>query len=319
MQRRRWLFSLIILGGIVLGLLTPAGIHAQSTTINQTDYQAILNRLHTLLDNADSSNFATTKEELDTLAQQLREIEQVTLDNGQTIPVDHRDLADALEEATTEDVSTLIEQIEAIQMGEVAQSQPPDEAILQDVLSRPEYEWEEDDRQNYLADLWTRLLRWLLNLIPEEAIGTPIFRYLIPGVGAIVLIAVFIYFLLNLYRSFSTETEANDAEDEGDEFLSADNALKRAQDLSHGGDYRTAVRYLYLSALLLLDERNLLRYDRSRTNREYLRSVAHRPELATILQDVVDIFDQVWYGYRPIEQNDYQHYESQVTKLKQLR
>ena len=75
--------------------------------------------------------------------------------------------------------------------------------------------------------------------------------------------------------------------------LTADAALQRAQTFSAGGDYRTAVRYLYLSTLLLLEERGLFRYDRSLTNREYLRRVAHDPTLSAILQDVVEVFDRV--------------------------
>jgi hypothetical protein len=45
---------------------------------------------------------------------------------------------------------------------------------------------------------------------------------------------------------------------------------------SSEGDYRTAVRYLYLSLLLLLEEHGLLRYDRPLTDREYLQASRSR-------------------------------------------
>ena len=115
-------------------------------------------------------------------------------------------------------------------------------------------------------------------------------------------------------------TEADIAsEAEGGEILTADMALKKAQQLSSGGDYRTAVRYLYLSSLLLLDERGLLRYDRSQTNREYLRSVANHPHLANPLRRVIDVFDRVWYGYQPLTQDDYTRYAEQVNKLRRQK
>lgn len=313
-----WLWF-VIGCGLAGWLLSPAGTHAQSTTLSQTEYQDTLTRLHTRLHTANSSNFATTKAELDTLASQLDAIEQIELNDGQTVSINHRDLASNLRTATTDDIADLLLQVEALQQANQTQSAAPDDQTLQEILTRPEYQWAEEERTNYLAELWLRLLRWLLSLIPESAIGAPIFRYLLPSLAAIILLAILVYFGRNLRQSFADDSQTNDPHDLHHEPLSADDALTHAQNLSTTGDYRTAVRYLYLSALLLLDERNLLRYDRSRTNREYLRSVATRPELATILKDVVDIFDEVWYGYRIINQDDYTHYEAQVTKLKQLR
>ena len=104
-----------------------------------------------------------------------------------------------------------------------------------------------------------------------------------------------------------------------DASLTAESALRRAQTLSQGGDYRTAVRYLYLSTLLLLEERGLLRYDRSQTNREYLRSLKGRPELASVLRDVIEVFDRVWYGFQPLDEAAYHHYAAQVQNLQQQK
>src|SRR5574341_98434 len=103
------------------------------------------------------------------------------------------------------------------------------------------------------------------------------------------------------------------------ELLTADSALRRAQTLSAASDYRTAVRYLYLSSLLLLEERGLLRYDRSLTNREYLRSVAHLPELASTLRDVVEVFDRVWYGYQLLDAAAYARYADRVADLRRQK
>ena len=89
--------------------------------------------------------------------------------------------------------------------------------------------------------------------------------------------------------------------------------------LSTQGDYRTAVRYLYLSSLLVLDEQGLLRYDRSRTNREYLRSVSSRPELAIPLRKVIDVFDRVWYGFEAVDENTYKSYVQQVEELREKK
>ena len=95
--------------------------------------------------------------------------------------------------------------------------------------------------------------------------------------------------------------------------------MQRAQTLSNQGDYRNAVRYLYLSSLLVLDERGLLRYDRSRTNREYLRSVSSRPELSKPLGDVIDVFDRVWYGFDSVNEEDFESYVKHVDELREKK
>ena len=79
------------------------------------------------------------------------------------------------------------------------------------------------------------------------------------------------------------------------------------------------MRYLYLSSLLLLDERGLLRYDRSKTNREYLSSLSNTPELSEPLNEVIDVFDNVWYGYHSLDEETFKHYSDRVEELKEKK
>ena len=122
-----------------------------------------------------------------------------------------------------------------------------------------------------------------------------------------------------MITDFTADAEF-DADDNATEIpLTSETALARAQTLSESGDNRTAVRYLYLSSLLQMEERGLLRYDRSRTNQEYLRLVQSQPELADTLTDVVTVFDRVWYGYQPIDEETFIHYRNRVVALKRIR
>jgi hypothetical protein len=83
------------------------------------------------------------------------------------------------------------------------------------------------------------------------------------------------------------------------------------------GDYRVAVRLLYLSTLLLLEERKLLCYDRTLTNREYLGQVADNPSLGEALRPVVDTFDEVWYGQVEPDAGGYEAYARQVDRVRE--
>lgn len=191
---------------------------------------------------------------------------------------------------------------------------------LSRILSNPQFNYEtvENPLSTWLRDLRLRFNEWLRGFLPDTIPGGQWLSVFVNVVGVIGFLALVIYFLRNLLFGFTREASLNRLLDE-EANLTADSALAKAQEFSSGGDYRTAVRYLYLSALLLLEERGLIRYDRSQTNREYLRSVAHRPDLARVLRDVIDVFDRVWYGFQPLGREEYETYVAQVETLKQQK
>ncbi|MFO7583454.1 MAG: DUF4129 domain-containing protein, partial [Anaerolineales bacterium] len=121
-----------------------------------------------------------------------------------------------------------------------------------------------------------------------------------------------------MFSDFISEA-ALEANGQHDAPLNARQALKQADSFSQVGDYRTAVRYLYLSALLILDERGLLYYDRTKTNREYLRQVAGNERVAGLLREVISVFDRAWYGFQPLDEESYQRYAARVRELENLQ
>jgi hypothetical protein len=81
----------------------------------------------------------------------------------------------------------------------------------------------------------------------------------------------------------------------------SDRLWRSAHQLAAAGDLAEAVRALYLSALYALDERALLRVERSLTNREHARELRRmHPDLAAAFADVVDRYDGVRYGRGPV-------------------
>ena len=193
---------------------------------------------------------------------------------------------------------------------------------LKDILARPEFQWGKAqvvETPNWLQKILDGFFSLLERLI--YAIQNTVYYGRIPLM--IVAALLFAISLFYIYRSLSHSLVRN-AElaaegNGGDAILTSKGALQRAQTLSTQGDYRNAMRYLYLSSLLILDERGLLRYDRSRTNREYLRSVSSKPELATPLRDVIDVFDRVWYGYEAVDEQTYQSYIEHVDELREKK
>ena len=146
-----------------------------------------------------------------------------------------------------------------------------------------------------------------------------LFEYALIALGVLAVTLVLAYATRGLWGSLVSESVLGQEASPDDELLSAESALKKAQSLSADGDLRQAVRYLYLSSLLTLEERGLLRYDRSKTNRETLGAIANQPEMRAEMQEVVEVFDRVWYGYQELEQDDYNDYQDHVVRLRQKK
>lgn len=193
---------------------------------------------------------------------------------------------------------------------------------LKEILARPEFQWQEAqtvEMPDWLGDL----LEGFFNLMERIAFGVwnTLYHGRVFFITAAVLLFAFSLFYISRSLSRSLVREAQLASEGGDEdnVLTSKGAMQRAQTLSEKGDYRNAIRYLYLSSLLVLDEQGLLRYDRSRTNREYLRSISSKPDLMNPLRDVIDVFDRVWYGYESVDEKTYQSYIRHVDELREKK
>jgi hypothetical protein len=84
---------------------------------------------------------------------------------------------------------------------------------------------------------------------------------------------------------------------------------QQADDLARKGNFLEAVRRLYLAVLALLHRARLIRYEKTRTNGEYVRQVRLAPEAPRELHapfgELTRRFDQTWYGGRACDGGDY--------------
>lgn len=86
-------------------------------------------------------------------------------------------------------------------------------------------------------------------------------------------------------------------------------ARQRAGELASAGSYREAFRYLFLATLLDLRDAGLIQLRPGDTNREYAFSLdagSETPQQEALVA-LVDEFDRVWYGHRPLTRAQYQH------------
>jgi hypothetical protein len=138
---------------------------------------------------------------------------------------------------------------------------------------------------------------------------------LLAGLALVVLAGALVLFLRHREPGEAApapKTEAAPAPQEPalepDEQSPAD-LWRRAEALARRGEHLAAVRHLYLAVLTHLHRADLIRYDRTRTNGEYLRQLRAADGAAVVVEPfrrLTRLFEQKWYGERACAADDYE-------------
>jgi len=310
------LFSLIPLD------LQPSHILQSDTPITVDEYWELVRNTRDAILQIESKSESAVRQELNSLAVQWDHVGAVELPDQSVIQIESAYLTAELR-TDPPGLERLANLLEVLLQAHREYPQNlftlEDLAPLTEILARPEFQWEES--QPLLMPNWLdRFFSWLERLTNRLVHATLSYGR-VPLIAAAVLFFVLSLFFISrgLSRSLVREAQLEAEGSDGDDLLTSRGAFKRAENLSMQGDYRNAIRYLCLSSLLVLDEQGVMRYDRSRTNREYLRSVSSRPELANPLRDVIDVFDRVWYGFEAVDENTYKSYVEHVEELREKK
>ena len=140
-------------------------------------------------------------------------------------------------------------------------------------------------------------------------------KYILFPLGAVALGAVVIFFIRQIRLNLIGEAREEVTETALERVETERAALARAETAEAASDFREALRYLYLSAILHLQERGVLPYDKSLTNREYLRQAQADTDLHTALGPAITVFDEVWYGHKPCDAETVANYRDLLQKV----
>ncbi|HEX8826088.1 MAG TPA: DUF4129 domain-containing protein [Archangium sp.] len=218
------------------------------------------------------------------------------------------------------------------------------QARARDILSRPEFQVPEpqEAKQEGTKDpaqlsLWERFLRslaeWLDKLF-KRSDEEPVKR--MPDAGSagqgvanvlvVVLVAgVLVVLVLVLLRALGKDPTGGEGEGlevstQDAATLAADpmNALSRppegwahlADELAARGEYREAVRGLYLALLSRLHREGVIHYDTTLSNWDYLRQFKGRREWVPPFRELTRRFDFAWYGNLPVGEAGYRDFRA---------
>ena len=140
-------------------------------------------------------------------------------------------------------------------------------------------------------------------------------RYVLFPLAAIVLVIVVIFFVRQIRMNLISEARDDVTETELGQVETERAALARAETAAAANDFRGALRFLYLSAILHLQERGVLSDDKSLTNREYLYQARSDIDLHTALGPAITVFDEVWYGHKPCDAETVANYRDLLRKV----
>lgn len=175
--------------------------------------------------------------------------------------------------------------------------------------------------------LWERLSAWLERLFsrlhrpsgPSPSISPAFIKTLLILVAAgafALLVAALVQYLRQRMRPQSA-LALTEEEEALVEARDADSLRALAEEQGRQGEWRRAFRLTYLATLVALDTHGTLRFDRSKTNWEYLRALraAGQGETYAALLPFTREFDRIWYGGAQAIESDYAYASAQYAAL----
>lgn len=297
---------------------TTARVLAHPAPVALADFDSRLAATRELVAGLKDPVTASERQALAAEADAWEAITAVELADGRELPVTTRLIAVVLRDpgSSRSELRDFVDTLVAVRAEWTgAGHTDADLTSLATILSDPRYSEASQGSglQAWLADLWRRFLEWVRSLGGDSAVPDLNLAWVV-ALG-LLLAALLVAGVWGLRRSVVRE-RAVASPHAGTEATSADEALSRADALAAAGDYRQAVRLLYLGTLLALDEKGALRYDRALTNHEYLTRLRGRPDLATGLSAVIDVFDRVWYGEQSVGADVFARYAADVNDLR---
>lgn len=187
---------------------------------------------------------------------------------------------------------------------------------VEEILKRKEFQQAENKNPilDMIKQIWESILEWIQGLFKDKRPERQ-FRYnpeqfnqnveTILKIGLIVLAAVLLFVLIRLIvrRVYLPGKARKTKIPKAHEYLeNPDLALEKMKSLMEQGLFTEALRFLFVAVLLEFHQRKIIRIEKWKTNRIYLREILlNSPQLADPMKEFSAVFNACCYGNRTID------------------
>ncbi|WP_440896449.1 DUF4129 domain-containing protein [Amphibacillus sp. Q70] len=196
--------------------------------------------------------------------------------------------------------------------------------VLEEILSTDEFQAYYQDQRNIFQRIWDWLKEWVTNLFqewfsglsPSSSIGDAILVILLT-IGLILVCLLVAFALINWQRrkrlkdnqplkNFSSQTLT---------FKDYQERFEEAEEREH---YPEAIRYRFLLLLFNLEEKQLIKIERWKTNWDYFKELTQiNEDQAERFYQLAVYFEAVTYGNKKVKSDDYHNYLTRVHAFEQ--
>ncbi len=203
------------------------------------------------------------------------------------------------------------------------QSKDDEKRKLAEILRREEYQ-KLQEQQESLFQQWKRWIgEWIakmfprLNLPQQEATGLGSLSMFLQVLLYILLAAGLGYLIYRILPFFSGRFGQLKKSPNSERIIlgerigvdqSAQDLFAEAELLARKGDMRLAIRKGYIALLCELNDRKIVALARHKTNRDYLRDLRSKPDLAKNVSSLTYSFERHWYGSDTSTETDWDQF-----------
>jgi hypothetical protein len=192
-------------------------------------------------------------------------------------------------------------------------------ARLREILNRKEYQEKEESRiAAFIRKIYNKVADFLIELrdafgrLMGKIFGSAAQGSLLSKILVIAALGIFLFFIVRLAMKIKprrkTSRKRTVLGEEVEAGTTPGDLFETAMAAARAGDFRAAVRKLYISLLYELSERNLIEIDESATNHEYLARLSRFEPLVSPVGEMTARFDLSWYGLFPTSQEEFSSY-----------
>lgn len=193
---------------------------------------------------------------------------------------------------------------------------------LQDILNQQEYQVYYEDNRSFIEIWWDNAKAWIMEQLakifssfePSNGMANGILIGII--VIVIALIALVLFLVLRKGKKRHALQDHQPLQSKNEMNWSFQQHISEAKKQEKEANYAVACRHTFLALLLYFHEQQLLKARIWKTNWDYFEELRKgNQDRADQFNHLALLFDEVVYGDRVMNRNEYIHYRDQAMKL----